>query len=217
MISVGERIRQLRTEKGMTQEQLAAALNTTKAAISRYELSQRELRFSQAQAIADALDVPVFTLYGYSIPVTPLVKINQTVQAIDIAKKRIQQMREDPKYTPEDIKIAEGIQARLEQFFDEQVSAATLKEATDGNTIAQKAAKQDASQEVKTTKQGRRRFDTLSSIFYRLPDDSQNRVIELLTAYEKLTSAGQKRAVGRVKELTEMPRYLREQEQADSD
>lgn len=217
MISVGERIRQLRTEKGITQEQLAAALNTTKAAISRYELSQRELRFSQAQAIADALGVPVFTLYGYSIPVTQLMQINQTAQAIDIVKKRIQQIREDPKYTPEDIKIAEGIQARLEQFFDEQVSAATLKEATDGNTIAQKAAKQDASQEVKTTKQGRRRFDTLSSIFYRLPDDSQNRVIELLTAYEKLTSAGQKRAVGRVKELTEMPRYLREQEQADSD
>ena len=217
MISVGERIRQLRTEKGMTQEQLAAALNTTKAAISRYELSQRELRFSQAQAIADALDVPVFTLYGYSIPVTPLMKINETVHAIDIVKKRIQQIREDPKYTPEDIKNAEKIQTDLEQFFDEQVSAATRKEATDGNTIAQKAAKQDASQEVKTTKQGRRRFDTLSSIFYRLPDDSQNRVIELLTAYEKLTSAGQKRAVGRVKELTEMPRYLREQEQADSD
>ena len=41
MVKFGERVKQLRLSAGMTQEQLAERIWVTKAAISNYELSER--------------------------------------------------------------------------------------------------------------------------------------------------------------------------------
>ena len=51
MDSVGERIKQIRNSKGITQAELADALGTTKATISRYESDKRELRSAQVQLL----------------------------------------------------------------------------------------------------------------------------------------------------------------------
>lgn len=211
MISVGERIRQLRITKGVTQEELAAALNTTKAAISRYELSQRELRFSQSQAIAEALGVSVFELYGF--PSEQQQQINSTVNALNIMKEKLQQAEKNSKATPEQIKGARQIIADTEQYLQEQVSAAVTTDAQIRSGLSQSVAEQSMAQGVAMTKQSEKRFNTLLQIFYRLPDDGQNRAVELLSTFEKLTSAGQKRAVGRVKELAEIPRYQQQPNQ----
>ncbi|MCI8914300.1 MAG: helix-turn-helix transcriptional regulator [Lawsonibacter sp.] len=211
MISVGERIRQLRIAKGVTQEELAAALNTTKAAISRYELSQRELRFSQSQAIAEALGVSVFELYGF--PSEQQQQINSTVNALNIMKEKLQQAEKNSKATPEQIKGARQIIADTEQYLQEQVSAAVTTDAQIRSGLSQSVAEQSMAQGVAMTKQSEKRFNTLLQIFYRLPDDGQNRAVELLSTFEKLTSAGQKRAVGRVKELAEIPRYQQQPNQ----
>lgn len=56
MPTLGEQIRELRKKRGMTQEQLANKLGTTKAAISRYEKDQRQPKISQIKKIATALD-----------------------------------------------------------------------------------------------------------------------------------------------------------------
>ena len=64
MSHIGERIKQARIDKGMTQADLASALGKTKATISRYELSSREPRYAQLCAIADALNIPVQQLAG---------------------------------------------------------------------------------------------------------------------------------------------------------
>ena len=56
MPSLGEQIKTLRVRRGMTQEQLAQKLNTTKAAVSRYEKDQRQPRLEQISEIAKALD-----------------------------------------------------------------------------------------------------------------------------------------------------------------
>lgn len=56
MPTLGEQIRALRKKRGMTQEQLAEKLGTTKAAISRYEKDQRQPKISQIKKIATALD-----------------------------------------------------------------------------------------------------------------------------------------------------------------
>lgn len=204
MISVGERIRQLRITKGVTQEELAAALNTTKAAISRYELSQRELRFSQSQAIAEALGVSVFELYGF--PSEQQQQINSTVNALNIMKEKLQQAERNSKATPEQIKGARQMIADTEQYLQEQVSAAVTTDAQIRSGLSQSVAEQSVAQGVAMTKQSEKRFNTLLQIFYKLPDDGQNRAVELLSTFEKLTSAGQKRAVGRVKELAEIDR-----------
>lgn len=62
MPSLGEVIRLARLKSGMTQEELAAQLNTTKSAISKYELGKREPNLVQLSKIAVALDVTVSDL-----------------------------------------------------------------------------------------------------------------------------------------------------------
>lgn len=59
MSTIGDNIRRIRTEKGMTQDDLAKVVGTTTTAISRYELSSREPRYARLQEIANALEVPI--------------------------------------------------------------------------------------------------------------------------------------------------------------
>ncbi len=52
MPTIGENIKRLRIEQNMTQEQLAQALNTTKSAISKYELNKRQPRYETVEQMA---------------------------------------------------------------------------------------------------------------------------------------------------------------------
>lgn len=61
-ISIGKRIKQIRLEKGLTQNELAEAAGVTMAAVSRYELGQRVPRPKVIVAIANALGVSPFSL-----------------------------------------------------------------------------------------------------------------------------------------------------------
>ena len=58
-MTVGERIRAARHEKGLTMRELALKTNTTAAAISRYELDQREPKYELLAMIAHSLDVSI--------------------------------------------------------------------------------------------------------------------------------------------------------------
>lgn len=63
---IGETIRTTRLAKGITQSDLAGALQVTKAAVSLYELGQRRLKPEQLLTIADLLGVPVCDLLEVS-------------------------------------------------------------------------------------------------------------------------------------------------------
>lgn len=63
MPTLGEQLKALRVKKGMTQEQLAQKLNTTKAAISRYEKDQRQPRLEQITEMAKLLEAGPDDLY----------------------------------------------------------------------------------------------------------------------------------------------------------
>lgn len=62
MSTLGERIKAARIKSGMTQEQLAAVLDTTKAAVSRYEAGKREPNLHQLCKIAKATKTTVSEL-----------------------------------------------------------------------------------------------------------------------------------------------------------
>lgn len=62
MSTLGERIKAARIKSGMTQEQLAAVLDTTKAAVSRYEAGKREPHLEQLTKIAKATHTSVAEL-----------------------------------------------------------------------------------------------------------------------------------------------------------
>lgn len=73
MPTLGEQLKALRVKKGMTQEQLAQKLNTTKAAISRYEKNHRQPRLEQISEIARILDAnpdELFSLLFISSDIT---------------------------------------------------------------------------------------------------------------------------------------------------
>ena len=56
-VSFGERLREIRKEKGLTQDALAQLLGTSKQVLSRYETGQRSPKISQVQEYAKKLGV----------------------------------------------------------------------------------------------------------------------------------------------------------------
>lgn len=63
-MTVGERIKTIRKEKGLTQKQVAAGCGMADSAIRKYESGLITPKFETLQRIADALDVHVLELLG---------------------------------------------------------------------------------------------------------------------------------------------------------
>ena len=59
MVTFGERLKQIRAQKGMTQEELAQRCGMVKQNISRYENSDREPTIKTAKKMAEALGVEI--------------------------------------------------------------------------------------------------------------------------------------------------------------
>ncbi|MFN4283488.1 MAG: helix-turn-helix domain-containing protein [Alphaproteobacteria bacterium] len=83
--SVGDRVRDLRVKKDLTQAELAAPLQTTAATISRLEKGQRDLDLVWATKLAAALGVSVSEIFG-GPPTIPLDLTIQTSHIPDTEK-----------------------------------------------------------------------------------------------------------------------------------
>ena len=66
MADFKDRLRQLRKEKDLSQDELAARLDVTKMAVSGYERGVRVPRFDMIDQLADILDVDINYLMGNS-------------------------------------------------------------------------------------------------------------------------------------------------------
>ena len=64
-MSLGERIRAARKEKGMTQKQLGAGIGVSQAAIGQFENGESNPKVSTLQKIADALEIPIGELIDW--------------------------------------------------------------------------------------------------------------------------------------------------------
>lgn len=64
-LKIGENIRRLRKEKGLTQEKLAELLNVSCAAVSKWESSDTYPDITMLVPLASVLDVDIDTLMGY--------------------------------------------------------------------------------------------------------------------------------------------------------
>lgn len=63
-MTFGKRLKQLRTEKGLTQKQLASETSTSERAIQNYEMGVRNPAYDVLITLADFFDVPVGLLAG---------------------------------------------------------------------------------------------------------------------------------------------------------
>lgn len=61
-MTIGEKIKEIRKEKNMTQKELAQRLNVSQANLAQYENGRRNPKLATVQKIADALEVAVSRL-----------------------------------------------------------------------------------------------------------------------------------------------------------
>lgn len=66
MTEYSNRLRDLRKEKGLTQDELAEKLNTSRSRISMYEQGKRQPDFEMQESIADFFNVNLDYLFGKS-------------------------------------------------------------------------------------------------------------------------------------------------------
>ena len=70
-MTMGERIKQLRKEKGMTQTDLAMTLNVTKGTVSTWETNSRVPSFETLNALSDLFERRLDYIMGRSDDATP--------------------------------------------------------------------------------------------------------------------------------------------------
>lgn len=73
-MTVGENIRKIRKEKGLTQKQLGERLNMTQSAIGQFEKAKTSPKLETVEKIAHALDVHAAELMGLSAYISELRK-----------------------------------------------------------------------------------------------------------------------------------------------
>jgi len=66
--AIGGRVRQARRRAGMSLDDLASAIRSEPATLSRYESAKRAFPIEVLERIADALHLSVFELFGSSPP-----------------------------------------------------------------------------------------------------------------------------------------------------
>src|SRR5690349_23074821 len=133
-LTIGRRIRQLRTDRGMTLEELAAAVDRAPSQLSMIENGRREPKLSLLQAIARALGSSIDAILE-SEPLDERATLEisleramrgQTFQALGIPPFRIGKTVPD-----EALKAMLALQGEIERLRDER--AATPEEARRAN------------------------------------------------------------------------------------
>ena len=86
-MTMGERIKQLRKEKGMTQTDLAMTLNVTKGTVSTWETNSRVPGFETLNALSDLFERRLDYIMGRSDDTTPTTQ-NEEDQ-VDLALSQV--------------------------------------------------------------------------------------------------------------------------------
>jgi len=89
---IGQRLRMLRIEKGLSLADLGNRIGTTAASISRYELGQRKLSFELCEKISEALEIPLSQFVPFEEMAGLVFDFNSIVSGLDEAKTRIDEL-----------------------------------------------------------------------------------------------------------------------------
>ncbi len=74
LVEIGERIKEIRKEKNITQEKMAKIIKTTREQYSRYETGKRKLKIDQLTEICKYLNISADYLLGLTQIYTELPK-----------------------------------------------------------------------------------------------------------------------------------------------
>lgn len=183
-IKIGNRIRQLRLEKGYSQKEMAALAGISYTTYSNYENNNREPSMKQIEKIATALNMTIDDLLGhtnkFSIPISCVDNENYHLFRL-LSEKDSLCTRQynldknyDPKTASEDERVEYAVNADMLQFQLEQ----TLKDICD---------------------------------FYKIIKEKNNNQLSLayqiLFELSELNPEGEKRILEEIKILSHSPEY----------
>lgn len=176
---IGEKIKAMRLARGIAQNDLASALETTKQAVSLYELGQRRLRPDQLLAIADRLGVSVCDLVDVSAEKRAEIETaREIIYAIDSRLEEGQTPGKQDEWVHATKKL-------LENLIQNDLAAAI---AADGVSPTPEVPAKDGLE----GREGRLQ---------------RKRTEELLLAFGGLNAVGQKSVMRHIRELAQVPAY----------
>jgi transcriptional regulator with XRE-family HTH domain len=88
-MNFSERLKQLRTNKELTQRELAKLLNLSNGSIAMYETGKREPDFNILEKIADFFNVSVDYLLGRETPERPKDNVSDRISELPDEQRRI--------------------------------------------------------------------------------------------------------------------------------
>lgn len=118
---IGQRIRTMRLSRGMTQADLAKAINQSQSSITMYETGRREPDFETIEALADVFNVPLISFVDGG----GVVSVSNTAPDIDTSRPEIRLLvRGLNKLSPAQVEQATNMMrimfADYAEYFDEK-------------------------------------------------------------------------------------------------
>lgn len=111
MVTLGTRLRALREEKGLTLEQVANVVGTTKVSIGRYEKDEREPKSEMLNLLADFFNVSVDYLLGRDASKHLRNSSDKTITSINnLSKKEIINIEKEAQQMIDDLEDANVVQ-----------------------------------------------------------------------------------------------------------
>ena len=198
----GEKIKELRKKRGLTQKQLGDLCGMADSAIRRYENGRANPKIETLQKIADALDVKV-------------IKSNDEFDLVDADTSVIT----EKNITLETLENHPRLEKILEEYAQEYVkNSQNIVDSSpfpfDCNTFnaADRYSKIDFYNflfdriDIRTIN-----GEEYYNLYLSIPDvkDEANRDLQLRTNYSKLNALGKQEAIKRIEELTQIEKYTR--------
>ena len=184
---MGERIREARKQKGLTQAELASLIGVQRAVISKYETNMIEPSIKQLKKIADALDVSIGYLQGYES-----IDTFQIVQALKNNNlDEIEKLAKLPKGTLDETSPKNR---ELIKEFAKKATESLLRSSTVEVSLV--------NEHVENSK---RKTDVIVGLM--MLDVEENTASNLIENFLKLTKEGQEIAVENIKIIAGNPEY----------
>lgn len=187
-MSIGEKIKQVRVERGMTQDDLAAATGITKTAISRYELGQRQPSVEQLNVIADALNIWVFDLINLSPD--KQIELKQSADTLSRIMEKLAQRNELPL---EIVEMLTDLKKSIENELTDTLSIANMTDQVQNKLRQTEMLEQRRKQLGEAQKERTEREKALFRAFWSLTDVGQKKALELMEDFAKIPDYQQNR------------------------
>ena len=129
-MTMGERIKQLRKEKGMTQTDLAHTLNVTKGTVSTWETNSRVPGFETLNALSDLFERRLDYIMGRSDDATPTTQNEDDLDDLALSQVEADLTEYALKYARLDQYGRDAVEAIIRAEYNRRRAENTLCPAT---------------------------------------------------------------------------------------